>query len=242
MANLRPMRIITSLVLLLFLSTSYAQEDRVDEYNRNLDDLTIPKRGPNKAKYTHAFLSYGFIIGESVGDSSSIKYGNSSTFSVGFRSKYRLTKFYELGYEIAYLRTRYLPVQDSLKNLPDGELHDKEMLANNALEVLVFNRFKLKNKDHSAGIFIDIGAYGNWNYRNVHYTKNEDAIPGAGRTVVKNYFLEYMNDYAYGLTARIGFNRFALDFRYRLSDVFDSKAKYGELPNMVIALQLGLHQ
>jgi hypothetical protein len=236
------MRLITFLALFLFLSTAFAQVEKVDEYNRNLDDLTIPKKGPNKAKYTHAFLAYGFIIGASEGDSSAIKYGNSTTFSVGIRSKYRLTKFYELGYEVSYLRTRYIPVQDSLKNLPNAVQHDMEMLANNALEVVFFNRFKLKNKDHSAGIFIDLGAYANWNYRNVHYTKDEDITPGSGRTVVKNYFLDYMNDYAYGVSARLGFNRFAIDFRYRLSDVFDSKATYGELPNMVIGLQLGLHQ
>jgi len=236
------MRLITFLALFLFISTTFAQNERVDGYNRNLDDLTIPKKGPNKAKYTHAFLTYGFIIGASEGDSSAIKYGNSTTFSVGIRSKYRLSKFYELGYEVSYLRTRYLPVQDSLKNLPNAVQHDMEMLANNALEVVFFNRFKLKNKDHSAGIFIDLGAYANWNYRNVHYTKDEDITPGSGRTVVKNYFLDYMNDYAYGVTARLGFNRFAIDFRYRLSDVFESKATYGELPNMVIGLQLGLHQ
>jgi hypothetical protein len=236
------MRLITFFALFLFISTAYAQKEEVDEYNRNLDDLTIPKRGPNKAKYTHAFLAYGFIVGDAEGDSSAIKYGNSSTFSVGFRSKYRLSNFYELGFEFSYLRTRYLPVQDSLKNLPNTTQHDMEMLANNALEFLVFNRFKFKNKEHSAGIFLDLGAYANWNYRNVHYTKDEDITPGSGRTVVKNYFLDYMNDYAYGVSARLGFNRFAIDFRYRLSDVFDSKAKYGEMPNMVVALQLGLHQ
>ncbi len=231
------------IIILLFLSINLvAQTENIDEYNRNLDELTIPKKGPNKKKYTHAFLSYGFIIGASEGDSSAIKYGNSTAFSVGFRSKYRLTNFYEIGFEVAYLRTRYLPVQDSLKNIPNNIQHDKEMLALNALDVAVFNRFKFKNKVHSAGIFLDLGAYADWNYRTVHYTKNNDLIKTAERTVVKNYQLDYMLNYAYGVNARIGFNRLAIDFRYRLSDVFDNKANYGELPNMVIALQLGLHQ
>lgn len=236
------MRLITILSLFFLSINLFAQEDNIDEYNRNLDELTIPKKGPNKKKYTHAFLSYGFIIGASEGDSSAIKYCNSTAFSVGFRSKYRIAKFYEIGFEIAYLRTRFLPVQDSSKNIPNSILHDKEMLANNALDIAVFNRFKLKNKDHSAGVFLDLGAYVDWNYRSVHYTKNKDLVQSADRTVVKNYQLDYLLNYAYGVNARIGFNRLAIDFRYRLSDVFDKKANYGELPNMVIALQLGLHQ
>lgn len=236
------MRFITLIIFILFSTALMSQEDKVDEYNRNLDDLTIPKRGPNKSKYTHAFLAYGFWVGPSEGDSSSIKYGNSSTFSVGFRNKYRLAKFYEVGFDFSYLRTRFLPVQDSAKNVPNRALHDKEMIATNALELLVFNRFKFKNKEHSAGIFLDLGAYGNWNYRTVHYTRNERGISGAKERVIKNYNLDYLNNYAYGVAARIGFNRFALDVRYRLSTVFTSNSKFGEFPNLSIGLQLGLHQ
>jgi hypothetical protein len=236
------MRILPLFMLFFFSLSLFAQDEKIDEYNRNLEDLTIPKKGPNKSKYTHAFLAYGFIIGPSEGDSSSLKYGNSSTFSVGFRNKYRLSKIYELGFDFSYLRTRFLPVQDSSKNVPNGELHDKEMLAINSLELLVFNRFKFKNKEHSAGIFLDLGAYANWNYRTVHYTRNENRKPGSKETLVKDYHLDYMTDYAYGVSARIGFNRFAIDVRYRLSEVFEGNNNYGEFPNMTIGLQLGLHQ
>lgn len=236
------MRLIPLFILFLFSTIVLAQKEEVDEYNRNLDDLTIPKKGPNKSKYTHAFLAYGFLVGSSEGDSSSLKYGNSSTFSVGFRNKYRLSKFYELGFDFSYLRTRFLPVQDSAKNVPNRELHDKEMLGINALELLVFNRFKFKNKVHSAGIFLDLGAYFNWNYRTVHYRRNDKAVTGSKETLVKDYHLDYMTDYAYGVSARLGFNRFAIDVRYRLSDVFEGNNNYGEFPNMTIGLQLGLHQ
>jgi len=30
------------------------------------------------------------------------------------------------------------------------------------------------------------------------HLKTKDITPGSGRTVVENYFLDYMNDYAYG--------------------------------------------
>ena len=48
--------------MLVFL-VGYGQIAENDPYGRDLDSMTLIKRGPNQDRYSHLFLSYGFIGG-----------------------------------------------------------------------------------------------------------------------------------------------------------------------------------
>jgi len=110
--------------------------------------LKMTNKGDNT---THAFLTYGFIklelLKEIVG---AIKKNTvtQTTLALEFVRSTGFLSFYELVIWSIVFKNRYLPVQDSLKNLPNAFLqHDMgKMLANNALEVFSLIDSKLKIK------------------------------------------------------------------------------------------------
>lgn len=225
---------------LLFVGNSYAQEE-LDRYGRDLEALTLNKRGPNQDKYSHFFLSYGFISGFDE-DSSEIFYGKSAAFSMGYLFKWRIAKRSELGFDVAYHRSAYHLKQDSSKTVPNTRLHKREKIIFNSLQASPFIRIKLVNKFRSNGTFIDLGGYGGWQYNIKHETVENNLTPGAGKTKTVNTDLNYTQDYVYGLLARVGFNRFVFYGRYRMSSLFTEKSRLDDLPKFEIGLRLGIHQ
>jgi hypothetical protein len=212
-----------------------------DEYGRDLEQLTLKKRGPNKDHYGHIYLGYGFLGGESD-DSAQIRSGKSSSFSLGYLWKWRLAKWYEVGFDLAYHYTSFHLKQDSTKKVPNRIIHRKEKLVFNSIQLSPMMRFKLRNAYHSNGTFIDLGGYVGYFYRVKNQTRERNHAPGAGSTRIVNLDLDYTRSYDYGLLARVGFNRIILYGRYRLSDLFTEASNLPELPRVEIGLKLGIHQ
>ncbi|MBL4710239.1 MAG: hypothetical protein JKY48_17545 [Flavobacteriales bacterium] len=234
-------KVVLLLLSLFFVGNSFAQEGKLDPYGRDLKALTLNKRGPNQDKYSHLFLSYGF---KSVfdADSSDIIYGKSAAFSIGYLFKWRIAKWSELGFDVAYHRSGYHLKQDSTKIIPNSQLHKREKFIFNSLQASPFIRIKLINKFRSNGTFIDLGGFGGWQYNVKHETIEKNLTPGAGKTKTVNTGLNYKQDYVYGLLARVGFNRFVFYGRYRLSNLFTDKSGLNDLPKYEIGLKLGIHQ
>lgn len=230
------------IVVFTALSSSIVAQEEVDKYGRDLDELTLKKRGPNKDYYNHLFIGYGFIIGESESDSAKILSPKSSAFMLGYLWKWRITKWYELGFDALYHYNAFHLKQDSLKNIPTTVLHKREKLVYNNIQLAPFQRFKFKNKHHSAGIFLDLGIYAGYNYRVKHQTVERNNTPGAGKTKTVNTQLSFTEDFNYGLLARIGFNRVVFYGRYRWSNLFTDKSGFSELPRYEVGLRIGLHQ
>lgn len=228
--------------IIIFLPLlGYAQDDGLDEFGRDLDGMTLLKSGPNKDKYSHLFLSYGFLLGEPENDSADIIYGKSSTFQIGLLFKWRMKKWLELGFDVSYHYSAFHLVQDSSKIIPNRQLHDKGKMLFNNLMLTPFLRIKLKNKYHSTGNFLDLGGYLGFTYRAVHYTIDYALVPNAHRTKIRDIRLGYNEIHTYGLMARIGFNRIIIYGKYRFSDLFKEEFSYPELPRIEAGLMIGLH-
>ena len=219
----------------------FSQEEGVDEYGRDLDGMTLLKNGPNKNKYTHIFVAYGLLLGESESDSASIIYGKSSTFQIGLLKKWRMAKRLELGFDLSYHYAAYHLEQDSSKVIPNRVLHDKGKMLFNDLMLTPFARFKFKNKYHSTGTFLDLGGFVGFTYRAVHYTIDYNLVPNTHRTKMRDIRLDYNENYSYGLMARLGFNRIILYGKYRMSDLFKDEYNYPELPRFEVGLMIGFH-
>ena len=153
-----------------------------------------------------------------------------------------MNNWYELGFDVAYHYSSFHIKQDSFKIVPNPTLHKREKLVFNNVQVVPFQRFKLRNKHHSTGIFIDLGGYGGWNYRIKHQTVERNQAPGAGRTKTVNQKLSYTQDFSYGAIARIGFNRIVFYGRYRISDLFTPSSGLPELPRFDVGMTIGIHQ
>lgn len=225
----------------LLIFAQKGEDADLDEFGRDLEELTLRKRGPNKDKYTHLFLSYGFLLGEAESDSANIIYGKSSSFQVGLLFKWRMSKWLELGFDFSYHYAAFHLKQDSSKIIPNSLLHDKEKMIFNDLLLSPFLRIKLKNIYHSTGTFLDLGAFAGYTYRSVHYTLDYALSKHSHRTKIKNIRLDYTQDYCYGLMARLGFNRVVFYGKYRLSDLFIEDYAYPELPRIEAGIMIGLH-
>jgi len=70
---------------------------------------------------------------------------------------------------------------------------------------------------------------------------NADTL-GSGQQKIILTKLKYMNSVNYGLTARIGYNRFVIFAMYRFSDIFKSSSDRIDLPRLNVGLQLGIHK
>lgn len=245
------LKIIGSLLLIICSLVVSAQEvektekqkkDKSDRYGRDIEKLTLKKRGPNLDHYGHLYLGYGFIIGESERDSAEIIDGKSSAFSLGWLSKWRISRWYELGFDVTYHLSSYHIDQDSSKIVPNRVLHKKEKIVFNNIQVQPFQRIKLRNRYHSTGMFIDFGGYFGYNYRVKNQTVERDRHPQAGRTKTVHLRLKYTEDFEYGAFARIGFNRLMIYGRYRFSELFTTKSGLPDLPIYQVGIMIGIHQ
>ena len=233
------------LLLLLSASQSNAQEtkgEEADKYGRDLEELTLKKRGPNLDRYGQIFIGYGFIVGPSENDSATTIPVSSSTFTLGWLSKWRINRWYELGFDVAYQYSSFKLEQDSSKIVPSTTLYKKEKLVFNRIEIAPFQRFKFRNRYHSTGTFLDMGVYFGYNYRIKHQTREDDQVPGSSTSRTINLGLDYTEDINYGVMARLGFNRFIFYARYRFSDLFTEDSNLPELPRYNVGLKIGIHQ
>ena len=233
-----------SIVFLLsvFSLLSYSQDkEEQDKYGRDLKKLTLKKKGPNLDRYNHFYFGYGFVVGEEE-DSANVLSGKSSSFNLGWLWKWRVNQWYELGFDASYHYTSFHLKQDSSKLIPNSILHKREKIVFNNIQLIPFQRFKLRNKYHSTGIFIDLGAYTGWNYRIKNQTIERNQAPGAGKSKTVHLDLKYTQDFTYGVIVRIGFNRLVFFGRYRFSDLFLENSNLPELPRLEVGFNIGIHQ
>jgi len=232
---------IFTLVFFFSIIIAFAQTNSTDKYGRDLEELTLRKKGPNLDYYGHLFMGYGFIAGES-NVSAQIKYGRSSAFNLGYLWKWRMSKWLELGFDAEYHYAAFHLEQDSSKIVPNKLIHKREKIVFNSVQVAPFTRIKIRNRHHSTGTFIDLGGYAGVNYRIKNQTVERNQTPGAGKTKTVNVDLDYTERIDYGLLARIGFNRFVFYGRYRLSSLFTEDSGLPDLPKIEVGLRVGLHQ
>jgi hypothetical protein len=215
------------------------------------EDLTkdsIPQKfGPNRTHFRHLYVGYGFVAGPSENKGSAVKYGESHEWQIGYRYKYKVGNVYALGFDLAFNPQTFFLKQSKDKTLPNAATHEKEKLKFTNIGLGLYNRINFGKRGNYVGNFIDLGVYGNWLAFSRHIYKDEMPDPkltGSERVVVRHKDLTYVEDFNYGLLARLGFNRYVFYGNYRLSDLFDPDYtfKYAELPRVAVGLQISLHK
>ena len=132
--------------------------------------------------------------------------------------------------------------QNANKIFPNNSLSDNEKLLTRNLALELFNRFNYGKRGNYIGNFLDIGAFGEWNFFPTYVVDNKSSSSFSGKTKLIHSDLRFTNVFNYGVTACLGFNKYVIYSSYRLSNVFRSSSNFAELPRFIIGLQLGLHQ
>jgi len=224
-----------------FLITA-AQEVVLEE--NPLADTVEQTWGMNLQHYIHTYLRWDFMVGPND-PGASYKPG-SSAFDFGMRYKYKISGFYSIGGDFDFLSfANYYLQQNSLSEQINDSVgnYKSERLIFTGFGLEFFNRFNYGRRGNSIGKFIDIGLYGNYSYYVSHYISDDIDDKPYGVIELTQRKLKYTERLSYGISGRIGFNRWVVDVRYRLSDRFKEYTgwdKLPELPRFQIGLEIGL--
>ncbi len=212
-------------------------------------DFKVPKTGPNFRHFTHLYLGLAFYVPGNDEGEIETKPG-SSTFSVGWRYKFKITHWLALGTGINYTNDVFNLTQNEEKVVPNNIQHDKEKLRFNNLGPDAFLRFNFGKRGNVIGRFVDLGAYFNWSFRVKHMFQdkidNNSQTLQAGKERVILSELNYVEKFHYGFKGRIGLNRFVLTASYRMNELLTQELRddVGELffPRLNLGLEIGLHK
>lgn len=205
--------------------------------------------GPNRRHYIHRYFGLGFGVGTENRtwegkDLKDIKYGfGTGSLLLGFRYKLRLAEHYALGLDLGYNRQTFNFKQRDDKVFPTSGKNDKERLILHNLALEAYQRINFGKRGDHLGNYVDLGAFVEWNFDNTLLIKNDNDTAnflGAKKEKLKFKNLNYLEDFNYGVSARVGTGRFALFGRYRLSDMLIAKKveNYPELPRLTTGLQV----
>lgn len=219
------------LLFLIFPSFIQAQTILLEE---DVAGDTIPEKiGPNLKHYTHTYINYGFILGNSALEMAT---GKSYEFSSGIRYKYKLSEAYAIGLNFSYNNQTYRLVPINIVTN-----YDKEKISLNNLELELYNRINFGKRGNIIGKYIDIGAFTSYAISTKHYyrttSSNFPDSPSKYReTIYKN--LTYVNAFNYGVSARLGWEWIAIYGKYRLSN--SSTEDFPELPKYTVGIELSI--
>jgi hypothetical protein len=183
------------------------------------------------------YVGLAGIVGKS-GNGASVLYSHSSEFTVGLNYKQKLTNHEAIGCKLSYDLDNYRlnpnTAFDSIKSLH----HEKEKITFNSFYLALYNRINFdKRRGNYLGHYLDFGAYGSWFFSIWHYTK--DDINGY---TIKTYtsHLPYSENLGYGAFINLGFNRFSIFSKYRISSFFKDSYSLPSLPRYILGISFQL--
>ena len=242
------------LIVSIFSFSGFAQEEIKLEEKSGLDKIgkekSDKKFGPNKTHYIHSHLNVGFMLPPAEGDGADILYGKSHIFTYGVRYKLKVVDFFAIGAGLNYTYQAWHMDQSASKLVPDDIIYDKEMIKSNNLGGDVFMRFNIGERNDKVGNYIDLGAYGEWAYgtsRETTINATDPSAPlGSEYSTATNFHLNYLEKANYGLQARVGYGKFVLFGKYRMSDIFTEEFKTAisttDLPRLIVGIEMGMHK
>jgi hypothetical protein len=200
-------------------------------------DSTIAKRGPNRKHYTHSFMSFGAAVdGGSAG--AKVMQPRIDYFNFGVRYKRRLAEHFAVGFDMTYGLEDYRLKQEAGKKLPDSLLNSRERMIFNNFTTGLYMRFNFGKRGNQLGKYVDLGGYGNIVFSHTRFLRNKLADGSTIRSRITG--LNYYQLLNYGLSARVGFNKFILFGQYRVSNIFYGDKNLPELPRILAGVQFVL--
>ncbi len=202
-------------------------------------DTTL-KRGENT--YTHPyftvygmgdyFINQNFSIGGSIG------------FDFGLRHIREFGNRYAMGGAFSVDIASHRVADTDLGMFKTQDNLVKENLELTHLHLEYFNRFTFGKSGDRIGNFLDLGIRG---YRTVGADVFAEYDPGryTSTAEIRAKNVNFVYRWHYGLTARLGFNKFVVTGAMRLSESLKSNAPYltgAELPKYSLGFQIGLHK
>lgn len=204
------------------------------------DDTVKAVFGPNRRWFGHGYVAVGVVAGPAE-TGAALRRGLYSTETrLGGRLKLRLNQSVALCGDVAYTYLRYELAQETGKVVPSPTWHAREYLALHQVATELAVRLNYGRRGNVVGSYLDLLVGGNYAFATRHVTEDVPA-PGIGAVETTESGLPYLRRFGGSTGARLGFDRYALVARYRLSSALASGyAAWPELPRWVVGLEVGL--
>ncbi len=229
------MKKVFTIILLSLTMGAFSQEVLLQQNVKG--DTLIPTRGPNLKHFLQGYIGLGFPLYTNE-DVTYTEFGTSTAVDFGMRYKRKLAEHFAIGMDIGVNLAAYKIKQETGKTVPDSIINDKEKFQINSLASSVYTRINVGRRGNHIGNYLDLGVYGGWNCVKKHRTINENAADEKVKVVTSQ--LKYIENFSYGLLARVGVNRWVLKAGYRLSDIFAPAYAIPELPRLIVGLEIGI--
>ncbi|MDO7845693.1 hypothetical protein Q5H92_04940 [Hymenobacter sp. M29] len=230
-----------ALVALTFLAGAPLVQAQQVLVQANVANDTIKTTfGPNRRYFGHAYFGYGLLAGP-AGRGAEVRTGLASAeLRGGGRFKVRFTQNVALNLDLGYAFQHCELDQTDYKVVPTPTRHRAEGLNLHQLYSEVSLRLNAGRRGNSVGSYLDLIAGGGWVARTTHSTEDEPA-PGIGSVETTEVGLPYLRRWTGNAGARLGFDRYALTARYRLTPAFGpAYAAWPELPRWALGVEIGL--
>ena len=204
------------------------------------DDTVKTTFGPNRRWFGHGYVALGLVAGPSAAGAQLRTGLASAEARVGGRLKLRLGQSVALCGDLAYAYLRYELAQEAGKRVPASTLHKRESLVLHQVAGEAALRLNYGRRGNAVGSYLDLLAGGSWAAGTQHRTEDVPA-PGISAVATTESGLPYLRRFGGSAGVRLGFDRYALAARYRLSPAFAAGyAAWPELPRWVLGVEVGL--
>lgn len=229
---MRNLKQILLVVLLLNVITAEAQTVLLN-YNK----VEEPKydKGPNQKKFTQGLLKVGFVLPEGEVD---IEAGQSISWGIGLRKKFKVSSIYSLGWEFQFDFTDY-KLKDKSGLSPYSTPFDTKRFDISAISLGQFNRFNFDpGRGNFMGTYLDLGITGKYCLSMAEVYKYKTGY-GTARTEVDD--LDYVKTLQAEVFARFGYSHISVWTSYRFTELFKSTFHREEMPRIVLGIEVGLY-
>ncbi len=224
-----------------FIYPNFAQQTLLEENPETL--YKASKWGKNRTHYTHFYFGFGSVVDQPESEHLKIVPGLSNQTMFGMRYKLKFWNFYAWGLDLNWSYNRQFIKQNNQNLFPDSLTHRKEIFAYHTLGMEYYNRFNFGKRGNMIGNYLDLGVWGNWMFSPKHVVWDTHQEPLLGATKSKTTFtsLNYVTDMHWGVGARIGFNRWVIYGKYRMSDLLNSKFENPKIEpsKLVVGVEIG---
>lgn len=230
------------LILNFFLCTNgYSQTVLMKETIDTTKKLAVV--GPNRKHFGHLITAYGFSIPTNTSEYSIKPFGSGNYF-LGYRNKQRINNTFAYGFSIAYNYHNYLLAPNLTDTLPSPFRFDKESIKFNNVYFDLYQRVNYGRRGNSLGKFIDFGFFGEYAFSTVYSIKHNLSANNtmqANRMAVKYKNINYLNPFNYGVTLRVGFDKYVFYGSYRLSNCVKGNTVMKELPRLSAGIEIAMY-
>ncbi|GIV42608.1 MAG: hypothetical protein KatS3mg034_1918 [Vicingaceae bacterium] len=186
-------------------------------------------------------LGWGFIIAQPNAPGAEIKPVSSHQFHFGLKYFFDISKIYLPGFELNYEYNTYKLVQDSNKIFPNTNLHQRQQLNINTINLQFNNRLVFKRKEQKPYLFMDISGYAGWNFATSVYTVDTHTSVnyyGGSKTEVYYRNLIYIEDLQYGIKTALFIKNFGIYGQYRLNNLIKKSFYYPDMPQWLVGIMI----